>query len=223
MKKLHPIQDFFKKYFFLILPVIYGMIYMTAFGYLEKTVTTDFHMIHMAIDDYIPFCELFVIPYFLWFAYIAITFITFMFLDRKDYYRLCIMLGTGMTLFIVISFLIPNGHELRPVTFARDNIFVHMVQALYKTDTPTNLFPSIHCYNSLCAHIAITKCSQLKNKKWIQRGSLILCVSIILSTVFIKQHSVFDVLTAISLAAIMYCIVYGREPVQAPKEEAVSN
>ena len=44
-------------------------------------------------------------------------------------------------------------------------------------------------------------------------GSLALCVSIILSTVFIKQHSVFDVMTAIALGSVMYTFTYRREVV----------
>ena len=79
---------------------------------------------------------------------------------------------------------------------------------LYSTDTPTNLWPSIHVYNSLAAHFAIVKNKRLTNKKWIRVSSLFLCVSIILSTMFIKQHSVFDVVTAFIMAAVMYGIVY---------------
>ena len=41
--------------------------------YNKKTVTKQFKVIHMGIDDYIPFCEIFVVPYMLWFAYIAVT------------------------------------------------------------------------------------------------------------------------------------------------------
>ena len=210
MQKQNQIKQFLHRYFYLILPAVYGILYLYAFDYLEKHVTTHFHIVHVWIDDYIPFCEIFVIPYFLWFVYIAVTFLSFMSLDRTDYYKLCIMLATGMTVFIVISYLFPNGHQLRPVSFPRDNIFTHLVQALYRTDTPTNLFPSIHCYNSLAAHIAIHNSEQLKDKKWIQRGSFILCVSIIMSTVLIKQHSIFDVLTAFVLAGFMYWIVYSK-------------
>lgn len=223
MKKTHSINNFIHKYFFLILPVVYGILYMCAFYYVEHRYTPNLYIVHMAIDDYIPFCEFFVIPYFMWFGYIAITVLVFMFLDRSDYYKLCVMLGVGMTLFLIISYLIPNGHMLRPDSFERDNIFVHMVQSLYKVDTPTNLFPSIHCYNSIVAHIAISRSRQLKNKKWIQTGSFILCVSIILSTVFIKQHSVFDLLTAFGLAAIMYAIVYGRKSDPVFKKDFASN
>ena len=33
--------------------------------WLEKTVTTDFHLVSMPIDYKIPFCEYFIIPYFM--------------------------------------------------------------------------------------------------------------------------------------------------------------
>lgn len=90
----------------------------------------------------------------------------------------------------------------------RNNVFTHMVSALWQTDTPTNLWPSIHVYNSLGAHFAIAKSAQLENKKGIRIGSLTLCISIILSTMFIKQHSVFDVITGIIMALVMYLLVY---------------
>ena len=49
----------------------------------------------------------------------------------------------------------------------------------------------------------------LQNKKWIKNAALVLTVCIILSTMFLKQHSVFDVLTAFALAAFMYSVCYG--------------
>ena len=60
-------KNLYEKYKHLLL-VLYFPVYMIWFSYLEKTVTTRFHVIHVALDDYIPFCEYFDIPYFLWFA-----------------------------------------------------------------------------------------------------------------------------------------------------------
>lgn len=201
-------KDFLHKYKHTLLPILFFPIYMIAFAYLERTVTDNFHLIHVRLDDYIPFIEWFVIPYYLWFPYIAVTVITFIFLDKTDYYKLCITLGAGMAIFLIISFIYPNGHDLRPMSFERDNFCITLVKALHKVDTPTNLFPSIHCYNSIMAHIAIVKNETLKKHKAIGISSFILCVLIILSTVFIKQHSVFDVYTAIGLAVLMYMVVY---------------
>lgn len=198
----------FTKYRHGIPLLIYGAIYLTWFCHLEQTVTKHYKVIHMDVDDYIPFCEIFVIPYFLWFAYVAVEVLYFFFTNKEDYYRTCIFLFTGMTIFLIVSTLWPNGHHLRPTTMPRDNIFTQMISGLYQTDTSTNLWPSIHVYNSIGAHLAIARSKAFEHKKGIRIGSLILATSIVLSTVLIKQHSVFDVLTAFVMAAIMYLVVY---------------
>ena len=81
------------------------------FGHLEKTVTTHFHVIHTALDDYIPFCEYFIIPYLLWFGYVGWGIGYFYLKDRSEYFRLCAMLFTGMTIFLIVSTIYPNGHH----------------------------------------------------------------------------------------------------------------
>ena len=85
-----------------------------------------------------------------------------------------------------------------------------MVQWLHSTDTATNILPSIHVYNSLAVHMAVIKSEKLRQYKWVQVISFVLAVSIVLSTIFLKQHSVWDVITAGILAAVMYAFVYGK-------------
>lgn len=170
----------------------------------------------MAIDDYIPFCEYFIVPYLLWFGYVAWGLGYFYFKNKDEYFRLCKMLFTGMTIFLIVSTIYPNGHYLRPATFARDNIFVDAVRLLYSADTSTNLFPSIHVYNSIAINIAVWHSENFRNKKWVRYGSSILMTSIVLSTMFLKQHSVFDVLTGILMAVFMYRMVYVSAPVRIP-------
>ena len=128
-----------------------------------------------------------------------------------------------MTLFLIISTVYPNGHFLRPLTFERDNIFIDLCRKLYQTDTPTNIFPSIHVYNSLGVHFAIMHHPKLKQKKGICISSAILMTSIILSTVFLKQHSVFDVITAFIVAGVMYYLVYSRSFCKCPTKEKNKN
>lgn len=187
--------------------IVYGLIYLVWFGYLERTVKR-YKLIHVALDDYIPFCEVFIIPYLLWFIYVAIVVMYFFFKDKEDYFKCCIFLFTGMTIFLLISTLWPNGQRLRPYAMPRDNIFIHLVEMIYSTDTPTNLWPSIHVYNSLGCHLAIIKSKHFEHHKGIRLASFVLCASIIMSTMFIKQHSVFDVTTAFIMATIMYVVVY---------------
>ena len=200
-------MKYFYKYKHAIPLILFAAIYLSWFGHIEKAID-QYQIIHVALDDYIPFCEVFIIPYLLWFFYIAVVVLYFFFKDKDDYFKCYAFLCTGMTVFLLISTLWPNGQDLRPFVMPRDNVFTRMIAVLYKTDTPTNIWPSIHVYNSIGCHLAIMKSVHFENKKGIRIASAILSSSIILSTMFIKQHSVFDVTTAFIMASIMYLIVY---------------
>ncbi len=188
--------------------ILYFAVYITWFIWLESRASLPYHVIHFPLDDYIPFCEYFVVPYFLWFVYIAAVFVWLFFKDQKNFYRYIVFLYTGMTLFLVVSTFYPNGHLLRPAGFERDNIFIRMVCFLYWADTSTNILPSIHVFNSIAAHMAVIHLPDFRYKKWTVRCSYVLCISIILSTMFLKQHSCVDVILGIALAAAMNQFVY---------------
>lgn len=199
-----------KKSMHIWIVLVYFAFYMGMFTFLEGRTDVRYHIIYSQIDNYIPFCEYFIIPYFLWFLYMAVTVLYFMFWDKNkgDFYALIIHLGIGMTLFLLISFVFPNGHELRPLYIARDNPFTRLARFLYSIDTPTNIFPSIHVFNSVAAHMAIVNSDSLGKRKWVCGLSLILTVSIVLSTVFLKQHTVIDVLGALILNCVCYLVIY---------------
>ncbi len=216
---MEKVKSLYRKYRHGIPLVSYMVIYLVWFAWLEERHQKGYQVIHVSVDDYIPFCELFVIPYFLWFLYVAAVVLFLFFRNKQECYRSCIFLFTGMTIFLVISTLWPNGHHLRLTEMPRDNILTQAVAFLWKTDTPTNLWPSIHVYNSLGAHFAIVHSAELKGKKGLKIASCILAVSIILSTMFIKQHSVFDVVTGLALGAVMYVLVYRKEIILAGKTQ----
>lgn len=205
---------FYNKYKHAIPMLLYMAVYLIWFAWLEKTNVKNYQIIHVAPDDYIPFCEVFVVPYLLWFVYVAAVVIFLFFKNKQDYSKACTFLCAGMTVFLVISTLWPNGHDLRLTEMPRDNCFTRLVSFLWKTDTPTNLWPSIHVFNSMGAHFAVMRNQELasmKHGKMIRIASGILAVSIILSTMLIKQHSVFDVSTGILMGTVMYAVVYRRE------------
>ena len=53
---------------------LYALIYMPWFWFLEKHVTMNYHVVQTALDEEIPFIEYFIVPYMLWFVFIAATF-----------------------------------------------------------------------------------------------------------------------------------------------------
>ncbi len=198
---------FWQKYKHSLMFLYFG-IYLPWFFWLESRADQPYHVIHMGLDDHIPFLEIFIIPYLLWFGYVAVVFAYLFFKNTEEFYRYCIFLFAGMTLFLVISTVYPNGHLLRPAAFERDNIFTQAVQVLYQTDTATNIFPSIHVFNSVAAHMALIHTPQLHGKRWLHIGSFVLMVSIVLSTVFLKQHSMLDLIAGVGLGFIVNQLVY---------------
>ncbi len=205
----------------------YFFIYLAWFTYLEKTITDDsnFYVVYSRLDDLIPFMEIFVIPYFLWFTYIFVTVAYFFLTSKKDFYKICAYLFIGMTICLIIYSIWPNGHKLRVdlESLGRSNFFIDIMNRLYSFDTATNVFPSIHVFNSIGAMIAIRKSERLSKIKALQWASLILTISICLSTVFLKQHSVLDIFGGVALGIIMYLVVYvpawGRVIKPADQEE----
>lgn len=202
----------------------YFFIYMAWFTYLERTVTTVFTPVHSKLDDYIPFNELFIIPYCLWFIYIFVTIAYFFLTSKTDYYKCCAYLFIGMTICLFIYTVWPNGHYLRVNLdeLGRSNIFIDALSKIYSLDTATNVFPSIHVFNSIGAMIAINESERLHSIKWLQWFTFVLTVMICLSTVYLKQHSVMDILGALILNIIMYVVVYvpawGKEAKQLKQE-----
>lgn len=209
--KRNPLKQSLNKYVHGLL-MCYLFFYLIWFFYLEKRSVANYYVMHCRLDDMIPFNEWFVIPYCIWFAFIAVTVLYFFFSSvgssRKEYFQICAFLFGGMTICLVIYTIWPSMQDLRPQTMPRDNILTGIVAGFYEGDTCTNVSPSIHVYNSIGACIAILRSSRLKKRKIIRTGTVVLSALICLSTVFIKQHSVIDMFAAIGLALVMYLISY---------------
>ncbi|MCR5147995.1 MAG: phosphatase PAP2 family protein [Eubacterium sp.] len=211
----------FQKYKYLLW-LLYVPAYFISFFMLEKRNDVEFHYIHSSLDDSIPFCEFFIIPYYLWFAFIFVSVGFFIFFDFEGFKKLAWFLALGMTAFIIICYFWPNALALRPVEVTRDNFCARIVRFLYKTDTPTNVFPSIHVYNTLCVEIAILKSKLPKKHKGITTFAVILSVLIIAATVFLKQHSVIDVIGAFVMALLFYLPIYLPDDLRRLHEKRVA-
>lgn len=96
----------------------------------------------------------------------------------------------------------PNGLDLRPYRVYGSDIFARIVRLLYSTDTATNVCPSIHVFNSVTLMMAYyrSRIFEEPRRRWMRPASAVLCLSIIASTVLLKQHSCIDVVMGILLA-----------------------
>lgn len=75
---------------------------------------------------------------------------------------------------------------------------------IYLTDTPYNLFPSVHCLESW---LVFSYIRDSRAKLWIKIAVFILAVAICLSTVFTVQHVWIDVIAGILTAEFFKAFV----------------
>jgi membrane-associated phospholipid phosphatase len=191
-----------KHYFWLLalLPILFW------FKYLEANLDPKYY-IYSPLDDKIPFVSVFVVPYVVWFFYIAFAMLYTGLYSKYDFYRLVIFLGLGMSVAYTLYMFFPNAQNLRPEITGTD-IFSRLVAYLYATDTPTNVCPSVHVINSLAVSAALHHSTAFAKIRFARPALHILTILIIMSTVLIKQHSVLDIFAGIAVGAVLYIPLY---------------
>ena len=181
----------------------YLVFYLSVFHWLEVNITVPEVWVHCHLDDLIPFCKYAVIPYLAWFIWIPFTLFYLLWkAPRADFWRLCLPLFAGMTIALAVYVILPNGLDLRPYRVYGSDIFARIVRQIYSTDTATNVCPSIHVFNSVTLMMAYSRSRIFEEprRRWMRPASAVLCLSIIASTVLLKQHSCIDVVMGILLA-----------------------
>lgn len=190
------------------LKLLWGWIaYFALYFLTEKFIPVQTcYVMHSRLDDLIPFCEVFVIPYVGWYFLIVATLVYFALYNTDGFRRFQIFIIVCQMTAMVIYVLFPNMQDLRPQTFERDNILTRLVGLLYTVDTNTNVCPSMHVAYSI--GIASAWIKQRNVSKLLRLAIVIFAVLICLSTAFIKQHSVLDAFAAIPLCILAEIIAY---------------
>ncbi len=186
---------------------IYVPIYIGLFFVVEKLVpeSTDYWVSYMFLDDYIPFREEFIIFYYMWYPALVGMGIFLLINDEAEYKRYMLSIIITFTFTLIFCLLVPNGQDLRPEVLPRDNIFTHMIAAIYKADTNTNVMPSVHAIGAFLGLISTHRTKEIKNKLSIFVLDL-LWILIAISTCFVKQHSILDIFGSMVLCLIVYIV-----------------
>lgn len=168
--------------------------------------------VHCGLDDIIPFCEIFLLPYVGWYLLIVVSLGYFALYNVDNFKRLQIFIIVTQVAAMAIYIIFPTRQDLRPEVFPRDNFLTDVVGFLYSFDTNTGVCPSLHCAYSI--GIASVWLKERSASVWVKTGVVIFVILVCLSTMFIKQHSAVDFFAAIPvciLAEIIACGGYWKE------------
>ena len=164
--------------------------------------------VHLPLDDLIPFCELFVIPYVGWYALIVGSTLYMMWKSPENFKGMM----TFVLIFQIIAFaiyvLFPNRQDLRPDVLPRENVLTALMQSLYTADTSTNVCPSVHVGYSIAFASAFLK--EKTVKPYARLLITVFCILICLSVVFVKQHSALDIIVALPVCLLAEILAYGK-------------
>lgn len=189
--------------FLMFLPVG-GMYFLSQWMGLEHRV------IHLPLDDRIPFVPAFIVPYILWYLYVPGMLLTTCFRDRGAFRRQAWTLFSGMLLSTAFFLIWPTCIDFRPDA-AGPGLLRWLCRFIYAHDRPVNVLPSLHCYEALAVHLGAFGAGR-GSKMPVRRAlSAALVTLICLSTVFVKQHSVVDLAAGCGLAAGIYALVRAFE------------
>lgn len=139
------------------------------------------------LDDLIPFIPAFVLPYLAHWVVLLASLVYFFFFNRTEFTQVVVTLVV-VNLTASAVFLLAQTGVNRPEIVGKE-IFSNLVSWIYSVDKPYNVWPSLHVGVALI----YTWGWWMVNKQWGIYASIFAAL-VILSTVFIKQHYLLDIL-----------------------------
>lgn len=189
--------------------LLYWPLFGALFALVERGLPDRvYHPVYCPLDELIPFCEWFLIPYLFWFVFLIGMLAYGFFFDRESFCGMMKFVIITYSVTIAVYLLYPTAQYLRPESFLRDNVLTRFMQWFYVFDTNTNVCPSLHVLGAFAAMYAGWNSRHFSSLPW-RAAFAVVTALICLSTVFLKQHSALDVLTALPLALAAYPLAFG--------------
>ena len=183
------------------------IVYFTLYFLTENLIPAEkCTPVYWFLDDLVPFCEWFVIPYFFWYVLIVISLLHFMLYNVDNFKKLSTYIIITQAVAMIVYITFPTRQDLRPEVFPRENILTDVIGLLYAFDTNTGVCPSLHVGYSL--GIASVWVKDRKAPLGWKIFVVVAVIFICLSTAFIKQHSTLDIVAAIPLGILAEILVF---------------
>ena len=165
--------------------------------------------IHCKLDDIVPFCEWFIIPYVSWYFLIVGSLGYFLLYNVDSFKKLQTYIMITQIIAMAVYIVFPTRQELRPEVFPGKNVLTRLIGVLYCVDTNTGVCPSLHVGFSL--GIASTWIREKSVPQWVRMAIAVWCGVICISVAFVKQHSVVDIFAAIPMCLLAEWFVFFRK------------
>jgi len=185
---------------FAYIPVILVVVFncLAFWGTKALTANADHVNLSTPLDNSFPFVPWFIFFYILAYVQWAWNYVYHTRLGKDKYYHI-ITTDLIAKVFCTALFLIIPAEISRP-EIADGGFWSQVTNVIYSLDTPTALFPSIHCVESwLCFRAA---CMVKDAPRWYAPSQFVLTLLVFASTVLVKQHFMIDVFAGVAVVEI---------------------
>lgn len=183
--------------------ISFFVLFIGWFVLLEKADLPVVWNIHCSLDKYIPFVKYAVIPYSIWFLWMTQSmFHEVIREDGETRWRMLAPLFGGLLLILLFCTLVPNGISIRPAEIPGNDLCARVARFIESTDNPTCVCPSMHVYSTIFLDFGVQRAENYRYH-FVKPLARVMDVLICLSTMFLKQHSMIDVLFALAMAVTM--------------------
>lgn len=199
-------KAFLRKLDLRILLITIGLIIFEAvIFFLTKPFIQNPYVLGSFLDDKIPFIQHFIWIYVFWYLMLLIVPCYVAKKNINSFYKYVItfVITTLIAGIIFVSF--PN--TVIRADIHQTDIASKLVKLIYSLDDPgINCLPSIHCLYSFLFIFTIIDTKE-KSPIWMKLIVITLSILVVLSTLFIKQHVIYDAIASFIIGITIWIIV----------------
>lgn len=152
-------QTWFQKYRHALWFLLFGV--LSAFYFVSQHLGLRYHIVHLPLDDRLPFWPAFIVFYILWYFYVPGCMLWACFRVKDVFYQQVAALFSGAFVCAAVFVLYPTCVDFRP-SAAGPGLARALCRLIYANDAPVNVFPSLHCYEALVMHLATFRVPPLR-------------------------------------------------------------
>ena len=190
------------KSYWLSLSLMLSLAVMGLFYDILNSPERGFVILNSSLDRIIPYVPAMSIPYLGWYPFVFGVLAYLCAKDRLTYYRVLLSMNISVWICYLIYF---NFQTMVPrPELTGTGLGASVLGWLYSQDRPYNCFPSIHSLHSYLVMRAVLSVPSIRKPiKLLVAGG---AATIILSTLMIKQHVIYDALGAVILGECVHSI-----------------
>jgi len=176
------------------------------YSLIQRLMSTHEYDFSVALDEKIPF-----LPHFIWIYHTlipAIIFTCVVLIKKKSAfmtaYFSCLVATSVLFIFYV---LFPSFYPRGDLSSYYQSTSVWLVEMTRMIDSANNTFPSSHVTFSWLMFLSVSNSEIVKKRSFISVVYFLWALLVSFSTIVLKQHFIFDVISGMFLALISYSFI----------------